>query len=130
PLEVYVRKFTNMRFEPAGMTDDPEVRFATSIVDYLFRRLGIEHLPIDRRQALGIYTMGERAALEAGAPASQSWSAPLADTTGQTILPADRPAPLDDPHGDAPMCYQCGVAMIRAGSCHCCPQCGTTSGCS
>ncbi len=130
PLEVYVRKFTNMRFEPAGMTDDPEVRFATSIVDYLFRRLAIEYLPIDRRQALGIYTMGERAALEAGAPAPQPWSAPLTDTTGRTILPADRPAPVDDMHGDAPMCYQCGVAMIRAGSCHCCPQCGTTSGCS
>ncbi|MGH8902171.1 MAG: hypothetical protein ACRDYA_10930 [Egibacteraceae bacterium] len=128
PLEVYVRKFTNMRFEPAGMTDDPEVRFATSIVDYLFRRLAIEYLPADRRQALGIYTMEERAALEAGSPSLTL--APLADAASQTIPSADNPTPVDDTHGDAPMCYQCGVAMIRAGSCHCCPQCGTTSGCS
>jgi adenosylcobalamin-dependent ribonucleoside-diphosphate reductase len=131
PLEVYVRKFTNMRFEPAGMTDDPEVRFATSIVDYLFRRLAIEYLPADRRQALGIYTMEERAVLEGAAPTPQPWPAPVAEITGQTILPpGDRPTPVDDTHRDAPMCYQCGVAMIRAGSCHCCPQCGTTSGCS
>ena len=131
PLEVYVRKFTNMRFEPAGMTDDPEVRFATSIVDYLFRRLAIEYLPADRRQALGIYTMEERAALEAGTSNPQPWTAPLADTTGQAIpLPEGQPTPVKALHGDAPMCYQCGVAMIRAGSCHCCPQCGATSGCS
>jgi ribonucleoside-diphosphate reductase alpha chain len=127
PLEVYVRKFTNMRFEPAGMTDDPEVRFATSIVDYLFRRLAIEYLPTDRRQELGIYTMEERAALDSGLPASQPPSVLLSDATR---APTDQPTPVDDTHGDAPMCYQCGVAMIRAGSCHCCPQCGMTSGCS
>ncbi|MGH8909916.1 MAG: hypothetical protein ACRD0K_26325 [Egibacteraceae bacterium] len=128
PLEVYVRKFTNMRFEPAGMTDDPEVRFATSIVDYLFRRLAIEYLPAAKRQELGIYTIDERGALEVGG----SWrsSGLPADAIGQTVPPIERPTPVDDTHGAAPMCYQCGVTMIRAGSCHCCPQCGTTSGCS
>jgi intein/homing endonuclease len=130
PLEVYVRKFTNMRFEPAGMTDDPEVRFATSIVDYLFRRLAIEYMPAERRRELGIYTMKERGALEVGATNPQNWSAPLADAAGHTMPSTDQPTPLDDTHRDAPMCYQCGVAMIRAGSCHCCPQCGSTSGCS
>jgi ribonucleoside-diphosphate reductase alpha chain len=128
PLEIYVRKFTNMRFEPAGMTDDPEVRFATSIVDYLFRRLAIEYLPAEKRQELGIYTIGERNALAAGTH-SHPPAAP-ADATGQSVLEVDRSTPVDDTHGDAPMCYQCGVAMIRAGSCHCCPQCGSTSGCS
>jgi ribonucleotide reductase alpha subunit len=128
PLEVYVRKFTNMRFEPAGMTDDPEVRFATSIVDYLFRRLAIEYLPVERRKGLGIYTIDERAALDAGA--SHPLPALLTDAAGQTVLDSERSTPVDDTHGDAPMCYQCGVVMIRAGSCHCCPQCGTTSGCS
>ncbi len=130
PLEVYVRKFTNMRFEPAGMTDDPEVRFATSIVDYLFRRLAIEYLPSAKRHELGIYTIDERTVLEAGSPMPSAPPIPLTDATGQTVLPIERPTPVDDTHGDAPMCYQCGVVMIRAGSCHCCPQCGSTSGCS
>ncbi len=69
PLEAYVKKFTNMRFEPAGMTDDPEVRFATSLVDYIFRRLAIEYLPVDKRNEMGIYTVEERtAAADAGHP--------------------------------------------------------------
>ena len=132
PLEAYVSKFVNMRFEPAGMTDDPDVRFTSSIVDYIFRRLAIEYMPADKRQELGIYTIEERTAMEAGhaLPAvSEPVPAP-ADATGQIVLPIDEPKPVDDVHGNAPMCYQCGVTMIRAGSCHCCPQCGTTSGCS
>ncbi|MPZ74669.1 MAG: hypothetical protein GEU74_15870, partial [Nitriliruptorales bacterium] len=67
PLETYVSKLMNMRFEPAGMTDDSEVKFATSIVDYIFRRLAIEYLPAEKRQQLGIYTLEERSAsLDAG----------------------------------------------------------------
>jgi ribonucleoside-diphosphate reductase alpha chain len=60
PLETYVSKFTNMKFEPAGLTDDPDVRMAQSIVDYIFRRLALDHLPFDSRSALGIYTAEER----------------------------------------------------------------------
>ncbi len=60
PLETYVQKFTNMRFEPAGMTDDPDIRMAASIVDYIFRRLALDHLPYDTRAALGIHTAEER----------------------------------------------------------------------
>ncbi|CAN5499756.1 hypothetical protein BH23ACT7_BH23ACT7_05820 [soil metagenome] len=132
PLEAYVTKFTNMRFEPAGMTDDPEVRFASSIVDYIFRRLAIEYLPTDKRRELGIYTMEERSAslVEGSAPAAQTQTPPPADATGQTVLPVDQPTPVDDLYGDAPLCYSCGVKMQRAGSCHVCSQCGTTSGCS
>jgi len=133
PLETYVKKFTNMRFEPAGLTDDPEVRFASSLVDYIFRRLAIEYLPSGKRQELGIYTMEERnASLDASYPPAQAPQPdrPLADATGQTVLPVDRPLPVDDLYGDAPMCYTCGVKMQRAGSCHVCTSCGTTSGCS
>ncbi|MPZ87939.1 MAG: ribonucleoside-diphosphate reductase [Nitriliruptorales bacterium] len=132
PLEAYVRKFTNMRFEPAGLTDDPEVRFTSSLVDYIFRRLGLEYLPQEKRQELGIYTMEERtASLDAGpVPAPQPESAPPVDATGQIVLPVDHPLPVDDLYGDAPMCYSCGVKMQRAGSCHVCTSCGTTSGCS
>ena len=134
PLEAYASKFINMRFEPAGMTDDPDVRFTSSIVDYIFRRLAIEYLPAEKRQEMGIFTLEERnASLDAGYPQAapaQPAPAPAADATGQTVLPIDQPKPVDDVHGNAPMCYQCGVTMVRAGSCHCCPQCGATSGCS
>ena len=56
PLETYVQKFTNMRFEPAGLTDDPDIRMAQSVMDYIFRRLALDHLDFDTRAALGIYT--------------------------------------------------------------------------
>jgi ribonucleoside-diphosphate reductase alpha chain len=62
PLESYVAKFTNMRFDPAGMTDDPDIRIATSMMDYIFRRLALDHLPYDQRAELGIFSAAERAA--------------------------------------------------------------------
>jgi ribonucleoside-diphosphate reductase alpha chain len=72
PLESYVAKFTNMRFDPAGMTDDPDIRIATSMMDYIFRRLALDHLPYDQRVELGILSAAERAAQLAGQdPASQ-----------------------------------------------------------
>jgi ribonucleoside-diphosphate reductase alpha chain len=61
PLETYVEKFTNLRFEPAGLTDDPDVRMSASIMDYIFRRLALDHLSFEDRSALGIYTGAERA---------------------------------------------------------------------
>ena len=60
PLETYVTKFTNLRFDPAGMTDDPDVRMAQSIMDYIFRRLALDYMPFDQRSALGIYSADER----------------------------------------------------------------------
>ena len=62
PLESYVAKFTNMRFEPAGMTDDPDIRMASSVMDYIFRRLALDHLSYDERAELGILTTEERTA--------------------------------------------------------------------
>src|SRR5947209_1410339 len=60
PLETYVQKFTNMRFEPAGLTDDPDIRMAQSMLDYIFRRLALDYLPFETRSALGIHTAAER----------------------------------------------------------------------
>jgi ribonucleoside-diphosphate reductase alpha chain len=60
PLETYVSKFTNMKFEPAGLTDDPDVRMSQSIMDYIFRRLALDYLSFDTRAAMGIYTAEER----------------------------------------------------------------------
>ncbi len=61
PLQTYVEKFTNLRFEPAGLTDDPDVRMSSSIMDYVFRRLALDHLSFEERSALGIYSADERA---------------------------------------------------------------------
>ena len=66
PLDSYVAKFTNMRFEPAGLTDDPDIRLASSVMDYIFRRLALDHLPYEDRAELGILSAAERAAEVAG----------------------------------------------------------------
>ena len=148
PLRAFVEAFTNMRFEPAGMTDDPDIRFASSIMDYLFRRLAIEYMTYDERAELGIFSVDERlqptlpGVEEAVTTTSQGSdlapdpkSAPSSDDTGQLSFAAvAEPAPLS-PDGmvrpsDAPMCMQCGVTMMRSGSCYVCSSCGSTSGCS
>ena len=86
PLEAFVDMFTNMRFEPAGMTDDPDLRFATSLVDYIFRRLAVEYLPVEKREALGILTVGER--LQPTLPGVEEATTPSA--TSQDLPPEDR----------------------------------------
>ena len=107
-----------MRFEPAGMTDDPDIRLATSIMDYLFRKLSLIYLGEEERARLGIFSTEERLQ-----PSLPGVAETLAETrTGSDVRPASHP--------DAPLCMQCGDRMIRAGSCHACPTCGTTSGCS
>ncbi|GAB3083589.1 vitamin B12-dependent ribonucleotide reductase [Micromonospora schwarzwaldensis] len=95
PLETYVSKFTNMRFEPAGMTDDPDVRMAASVMDYIFRRLALDFLPYDRRAELGIFTAKERAAqLRAEAEAEASG----ADLTAMaSSAPVEAPEPKSGP---------------------------------
>jgi ribonucleoside-diphosphate reductase alpha chain len=149
PLRAYVETFTNMRFEPAGMTDDPEIRFATSLLDYVFRRLAVLYLSKEERHELNILTVDERtqptlpgvdeSVVEtrqgtdiAADPPSVESASTLLDQLTAAASPAPavatRPAPVR--HVDAPMCMQCGVQMQRAGSCHACPSCGSTSGCS
>ncbi len=113
PIRAFVQAFTNMRFEPAGMTDDPDIRLAASLMDYLFRRLAIDYMSYDERAELGIFSVGER----------------LQPTLPGVDEPTTTPAPPTSAP-DAPMCMTCGVAMVRAGSCHVCQRCGTTSGCS
>jgi ribonucleoside-diphosphate reductase alpha chain len=133
PLKTYVQKYTNMRFEPAGMTDDPELRIAQSLVDYIFRRMAVDYLPEAERLELGIQTTGER--IQPTLPGVDDSltkdenvvEAPPAASASSVI--DVRPAPAVS-HSDAPFCGQCGVQMQRAGSCHACPSCGTTSGCS
>src|SRR4051812_9148092 len=150
PLRAYVETFTNTRFEPAGMTDDPDIRFASSLVDYIFRRLAVEYLTLEERQELNVLTVSERtqptlpgveeSVIEtiqgseiAADPPSVESALTLLDLTQPAapvieVKPTEAPAPVS--HSDAPYCMQCGVQMQRAGSCHACPSCGSTSGCS
>ncbi|NGO09657.1 vitamin B12-dependent ribonucleotide reductase [Streptomyces sp. HC44] len=157
PLETYVSKFTNMRFEPAGMTDDPDVRMAQSIVDYIFRRLALDFLPFETRSALGIHSAEERQRhLETGSyePTDDeldveglAQSAPRAQELKAVASPRAeveeaKPAPQQAHtnaelvemqlgiQADAPLCFSCGTKMQRAGSCYICEGCGSTSGCS
>ncbi|HEX9775002.1 MAG TPA: vitamin B12-dependent ribonucleotide reductase [Actinomycetota bacterium] len=129
PLEAYVAKFMNMRFEPSGMTDDEDIRFATSLVDYVFRRLAIDYLDEEARARLGIMTTAERredqTAKEAG-PAQATGPAPVADPVSTSVAAAAEAIRL----ADAPLCSNCGNKMQPAGSCYVCQACGTTSGCS
>ncbi|MFR9804416.1 vitamin B12-dependent ribonucleotide reductase [Pseudonocardia sp. RS010] len=147
PLEFYVSKFSNLRFEPAGMTDDPDVRIATSVLDYLFRRLALDHLPYEKRAQLGIFSAAERASQveQDYGPAEVDLDAVRSsvDTTPTTPEPAGvDPAPVEvgsstellelrlGKAADAPLCLTCGTKMRPAGSCYLCEGCGSTSGCS
>ncbi|MEY4246497.1 MAG: hypothetical protein RIS69_44 [Actinomycetota bacterium] len=150
PMRAFVEAFVNMRFEPAGMTDDPDIRFAASIMDYLFRRMALEYLTYAEREELGIFSIDER--LQPTLPGVEESS--YVSSTGSDVAadPKSIPsveelvtqlemgiapvAPVSDhsaeiarkaqKHSDAPMCMQCGVQMNRAGSCHACPSCGST----
>ena len=147
PLETYVGKFTNMRFEPAGMTDDPDIRMAASVVDYIFRRLALDFLPTERRAELGIYTAKERAAqvraeaageefdlaaLAASAPIETKPAAPKAVEAAKPAVGSSMELleKVQHKETDAPLCFTCGTKMRPAGSCYVCEGCGSTSGCS
>jgi len=147
PIRAFVEAFVNTRFEPAGMTDDPDIRIASSIVDYLFRRLALEYLTVDERSELGIFTRDERlqptlpgveesavesiqgvdtisdpksvpSASELAASMAREAAVPPSQTTGRSA-------------GTGMMCSSCGSSnMQRAGACYVCGDCGTTSGCS
>jgi ribonucleoside-diphosphate reductase alpha chain len=129
PLETFVAKFINMKFEPSGMTNDPDIRFASSLVDYVFRRLALDYLPEDKREALGIRSIEERkvAAQMELEEEMQPAPTPVAEVEPQPIEVSQKPTARTL---DAPLCYQCGSKMQPAGSCYVCGTCGSTSGCS
>ncbi|MQA87190.1 MAG: vitamin B12-dependent ribonucleotide reductase [Streptosporangiales bacterium] len=155
PLETFTEKFVNMRFEPSGMTDDPDIRLAASIMDYIFRRLALDHLPFETRAAMGVYTADERSrAMETGSyeplpsdetesdPAYLAQTAPVerhraaeerSDSEEQPARSASSTELVEARQGrtaDAPLCLTCGTKMRPAGSCYVCEGCGSTSGCS
>jgi ribonucleoside-diphosphate reductase alpha chain len=149
PLRTWAEKFTNMRFEPAGLTDDPDIRIASSVMDYIFRRLALDHLPYEERAELGILSAGERSAQIAGEdpaelaeadPEAMAQSAPVEQKRPERLPYAAEPKHahssmelIEEQQGrtaDAPLCLTCGTKMRPAGSCYVCEGCGATSGCS
>ncbi|MDE0652591.1 MAG: vitamin B12-dependent ribonucleotide reductase [bacterium] len=143
PLRAYVDAFCGMRFEPAGVTDDPDIRIATSLMDYLFRRLALTYLSPEERAEMSIFANSER--LE---PTLPGVAEAAAGSVQWIDVAPDPPSPLhrSDPamasgsaggglHGGltdpaSPLCMSCGTRMVRAGSCYACATCGATSGCS
>jgi len=150
PLETFVEKFTNLRFEPAGMTDDADIRMAQSMMDYIFRRLALDYLPFEQRSSMGLFTASERArALETGeysqdapAVAAPVAQAPVAAPVAKAVEVKIEAAPaqigssselleaITGIKSDAPLCMTCGVKMRASGACYVCEGCGNTSGCS
>ena len=132
PLSTYVRKYSNMKFEPAGITDDPDLRIATSLVDYMFRRLALDYLGVDERESLGILSSGERTQPTLPGVEESATTNVGIETTPITLTsaPAAASPVARAEQRDAPYCYSCGDVMQRAGSCYVCSSCGTTSGCS
>lgn len=107
PLETFVEKFAFMRFEPQGVTKNPRIRFATSLVDYIFRYLASKFLPEEEQEKYGIK------------PERQDKQLELFEEKESKIIAQD-----------GPPCMNCGAIMERSGSCFRCPSCGSTSGCS
>ena len=151
PLESYVQKFTNVSFEPAGLTDDKDIRMAKSLMDYIFRRLALDYLPYETRSALGIHSTDERnAELDAnssyGAQVEVDSLASSVDVTAEPVVTSSQSVEitikkevhssaelfelLQGKESDAPLCFNCGIKMRPSGSCHVCEGCGSTSGCS
>jgi ribonucleoside-diphosphate reductase alpha chain len=131
PLQDLVDKFSHVRFEPSGMTRNPDVRFAKSIVDYLFRWMAAKFLSPEAQFRAGVNnreevtTTPEQLALDVKATASASGSsASSAPSAAKSSFAAIQN------QEDAPPCSTCGSIMVRSGACYKCSNCGTTSGCA
>ncbi len=160
PLETYVSKYTNQRFEPAGLTDDADIRMAQSVMDYVFRRLALDYLSFESRSALGIHSAEERQRhLETGSYEPLEETGAASELTAEDYVGRSASADEDDEIAgagetvvaevdsgvhtsaelleqitgtavDSPLCFTCGTKMRPAGSCFVCEGCGSTSGCS
>ncbi|NDC11632.1 MAG: vitamin B12-dependent ribonucleotide reductase [Actinobacteria bacterium] len=144
PLHAFVEAFINTRFEPAGMTDDPDIRMASSIIDYLFRRLAVEYMTPAERAELGIFTRAER--MQPTLPGVEETAVETAQGADMFADPKTIPSVEQltasmaagvfnhsdgKAAGTGAICSSCGSSnMRRAGACYVCGDCGSTSGCS
>ncbi len=123
PLEALVEKFSHVRFEPSGFTKNPEIPYAKSITDYIFRWLASKFLSAEHQEAVGV---------QASETSLKPHSGPVTPVWVQSDRAPETPAPgaAMRAQSDAPPCHYCGSIMIRNGSCYRCANCGSTSGCS
>jgi ribonucleoside-diphosphate reductase alpha chain len=140
PLKSYVKGFRGSSFAPFGATDDPDIRTASSITDYIFRRLALDYLSFDDRLELGLASLDDMPAAQtsllseetvSAAPVAEPTPAPAPETVSAASTseaPSLVKTPVTDP--SAPLCYNCGNQTQRSGSCYVCSSCGSTTGCS
>src|SRR5467141_2025702 len=128
PLKVFVDKLLNTRFEPSGITANPNIRFVSSVLDYIARWLGGRFISPDY-----LKLNGEHATAAVSAPAAQVSSVTPAMTEAMRLAPPlTNPQAFEprDAHEGAPTCSECGMLMVPNGACYKCENCGSTSGCS
>ncbi|HEU5187269.1 MAG TPA: vitamin B12-dependent ribonucleotide reductase, partial [Candidatus Saccharimonadales bacterium] len=126
PLKSYVKTLSSMSFAPSGMTDDPDVRTATSLVDYIFRRLALDYLSFDDRLELGLASFEDFEKQSA-----QPSLLPEMNADQEDVAQVEPPkVQTTRTETTAPMCASCGSVTRKSGSCYACPVCGTTTGCS
>jgi ribonucleoside-diphosphate reductase alpha chain len=128
PLQDLVDKFSHVRFEPSGMTKNPDVRFAKSIVDYIFRWMATKFLSQDAQFRAGV-NLREEAGAPEQLPLDAAAAAGASPTAAITSKATAAFAAIQNQE-DAPPCSTCGSIMVRSGSCYKCANCGNTSGCA
>ena len=131
PLQDLVDKFSHVRFEPSGMTKNPDVRFAKSIVDYIFRWMATKFLSPEAQFRAGVNNREEYVGDAGAAARSTSAAAAGCAAAGRDLRRrATSSFAAIQNQEDAPPCSTCGSIMVRSGSCYKCANCGTTSGCA
>jgi len=122
PLKVFVDKLVNTRFEPSGISANPNIRFATSVLDYIARWLGGKFISSDYLKLNGT-TVGDKVGFNGLHNSAAAGTAPLRTSEAISYSPRDA-------HEGAPTCSECGMLMVPNGACYKCENCGSTSGCS
>ena len=129
PLKVLVNKFAHVRFEPSGFTNNPKIRIAKSVVDYIFRWMASKFLSLDEQRAVGVQ-MEEPVAIVTEAPAPAVVQPTIFDAVKTEGMSANDLTMTFNNTADAPICHACGSMMVRNAACYKCLNCGETSGCS
>lgn len=136
PLKTYVKSLSNISFAPAGITDDPDIRTASSIVDYMFRKLAMSYLSFDDRLELGLASIDDMPSeqtsfLGEDQIQDEIVTEKIEDASMQSPeLKPEKTTKGPVPDDAAPMCFNCGNQTQRSGSCYVCTSCGSTTGCS
>jgi ribonucleoside-diphosphate reductase alpha chain len=135
PLQALVDKFSHVRFEPSGMTKNADVRFAKSIVDYIFRWMASKFLSPEAQYRAGVNNRDEAPEEKTAEPTTVPAPKVSAPTTAKVsptgvIVPSTSQYAAMQNQEDAPPCTTCGSIMVRSGACYKCSNCGTTSGCA